>query len=321
MTSFETISLDDYKKLVDNERKIFNLTENFTTPEILNKYRHTDKNIEDKIKQKEMKKEKYENLDKIINKSIDKIKESSVKNITNNYHSNENDEDEKYLPFINKNMGIFDISDLYDQQYNFDNDESILDSFQKVYKEHDIKYEPRNNTKFIRVRYLLKKLKENDDVDTSLYNHFHTSLSENNKLYHKIPTYQEEEQTGSSINNIIINDKDLNNGILKVRYLNNRKLTNNLLKHDYKISKNMVNAIKFNKDIHKLSKNEMKIYHELQKFLNKKQDINVLIGSYLSGNNSKKLYNKISSILYNKLKNGMINKKEYTKLINKINKI
>ena len=320
MTSFETISLDDYKKLVDNERKIFNLTENFTTPEILNKYRHTDKNIEDKIKQKEMKKEKYENLDKIINKSIDKIKESSVKNITNNYHSNENDEDEKYLPFINKNMGIFDISDLYDQQYNFDNDESILDSFQKVYKEHDIKYEPRNNTKFIRVRYLLKKLKENDDVDTSLYNHFHTSLSENNKLYHKIPTYQEEEQTGSSINNIIINDKDLNNGILKVRYLNNRKLTNNLLKHDYKISKNMVNAIKFNKDIHKLSKNEMKIYHELQKFLNKKQDINVLIGSYLSGNNSKKLYNKISSILYNKLKNGMINKKEYTKLINKINK-
>ena len=74
MTSFETINLDDYKKLVDNERKIFNLTENFTTPEILNKYRHTDKNIDDKIKQEEMKKEKYEHLDKIINKSIDKLK-------------------------------------------------------------------------------------------------------------------------------------------------------------------------------------------------------------------------------------------------------
>ena len=29
----------------------------------------------------------------------------------------------------------------------------------------------------------------------------------------------------------------------------------------------MVNAIRYNKDIHKLSKNEMKIYHELQKFL------------------------------------------------------
>ena len=128
------------------------------------------------------------------------------------------------------------------------------------------------------------------------------------------------EQTGSSINNIIINDIDLNNGILRVRYLNNRKLTNTHLKHDYKISKNMVNTIKFNKDLHKLSKNEMKIYHELQKFLNKEQDINVLIGSYLSGNNSKKLYIKISSMLYNKLKNDIISKREYTKLISKINK-
>ena len=59
-------------------------------------------------------------------------------------------------------------------------------------------------------------MKESDNVPTNLYNHFHTSLSENSKLYHKIPTYQEEEeQTGSSVNNnIIINDKDLNNGIL-----------------------------------------------------------------------------------------------------------
>ena len=140
-------------------------------------------------------------------------------------------------------------------------------------------------------------------------------------MYHKIPTYEDDdEQTGSSVNNIIINDKDLNDGILRVRYLNNRKLTNNLLKHDYKISKNMIKAIKFNKDIHKLSQNEIKIYHELQKFLNKEQDMNILIGSYLSGNNSKKLNNKISSILYYKLKNGIINKKEYTKLINRINK-
>ena len=186
--------------------------------------------------------------------------------------------------------GVLDISDLYEQQYKFDNDENILNSFSKIYEKHSIKYEPRDDTKFIRVRYLLKKLKDNDDIDTSLYNHFHTNLSENNKLYHKIPTYEDSDvnkQTGSSVNNIMINDKDLSNGILKVRCLNNRKLTNNLLKHDYKTSKKMVNAIKFNKDIDKLSKNEMKIYHELQKFLNKEQDINDLIGSYLSGNNSK----------------------------------
>ena len=322
MTSFETISLDDYKKLVANEKKIFDLTENFTTTAILNKYRHLDKNIEDKIKQNEIKKEKYENLDKIINKNIDKIKEKSIKNITNNYYSNTNDEieDEKYMKYINEKMND-DIINSYEEEYNFDNDGSILDSFSKIYEKHDIKYKPQKNKKFIRVRYLLQKLKDNDDIDRNIYNHFHTSLSERNKLYHKIPTYEDEYQEGSSVNNIIINNKDLNNGILRIRYLNNRKLTNNLLKHDYKISKNMVNSIKFNKDLHKLSKNELKIYHELQKFLNKEQDINVLIGSYLSGNNSKKLYNKISSMLYHKLKNNIISKREYTKLINKINKI
>ena len=52
MTSFETINLNDYKKLVANEKKIFDLTENFTTPGILNKYRHSDKNIEKKLKKK-----------------------------------------------------------------------------------------------------------------------------------------------------------------------------------------------------------------------------------------------------------------------------
>ena len=49
----------------------------------------------------------------------------------------------------------------------------------------------------------------------------------------------------------------------------------------------MVNSIKYNKDIHKLSKNEKNDYYKLQKCLNKDQDINVLIGSYLAGNNSK----------------------------------
>ena len=31
------------------KKKIFDLSEDFTTPEILNKYQHNDKNIEDKI--------------------------------------------------------------------------------------------------------------------------------------------------------------------------------------------------------------------------------------------------------------------------------
>ena len=317
MTSFATITPEEYQRLIDNEKKIFDLTGNFTNPEILNKYRDSDKNIEDKIIKKEKIKEKYENLDKIINKSIDKLKTKPKKDFTANYDY----DDDNTISVLDKTEYDYDdiMSKIYEQNYRFNNDGEILDSFSKIFKEYDMDYNPRPNTRYYRVRYLLNKIKGNVPVD--LYNHFHATLSENNKAYHIIPIDKKDEQTGSSINNIIINDKDLNKGILRVRYLNNRKLTNNLLKHDYKISKNMVNAIKFNKDLHKLSKNEMKIYHELQKFLNKDQDINVLIGSYLSGNNSKKLYNKISSMLYNKLKNGMINKKEYTKLINKINKI
>ena len=267
-----------------------------------------------------MAKEKYDNLDKIINKSIDKLKNKPKKDFSANYVY---DDDDSSISVLDKTEYDYNdiMSKIYEQNYRFNNDDEILDSFSKIFKEYDMEYNPRPNTKYYRVRYLLNKLKENENIPVDLYNHFHATLSENNKAYHIIPIDKKNEQVGSSINNVIINDKDLNKGILRIRYLNNRKLTNNLLKYDYKISKNMINAIKFNKDLHKLSKNEMEIYHELQKFLNKEQDVNVLIGSYLSGNNSKKLYNKISSMLYNKLKNNIISKREYTKLMNKINKI
>ena len=231
MTSFATITPEEYKKLVDNERKIFDLAKNFTIPEILNKYRYTDKNIDDKIKKDERIKEKYENLDKIINKSIDRLKNKPTNDFTDKYTYISDDKNDYTLDYD------IDMSDIYKRDYKFDNDDSILDSFSKIYDEHDIEYQPREKTQFIRVRYLLQKMKENKNVPTNLYNHFHTSLSEKNKLYHKIPTYQEEEQTGSSVNNIIINDKDLNNGILRIRYLNNRKLTDNLLNTNIKFLK------------------------------------------------------------------------------------
>ena len=38
---------------------------------------------------------------KLINKNIDKINEKSIRNITNNYFTNDNDEDE-YIYFIYK---------------------------------------------------------------------------------------------------------------------------------------------------------------------------------------------------------------------------
>ena len=297
MTSFQTIDLEDYKKLISNERKVFDLSQNFTTPEILNKYRNTDKNIGNRIIEDEKENKKYEKIDRIINKNINKLKEAD-----------------------NRVSDPTDYQYLDPETYKFDSDDDIINSFKKIFKEYNMVYTPREDTKYYRIKYFLNKLKENKDVPTDLYNYVHTTLSENNKTYHIIPI-EKAEKTGGSINNIVINNEDLNKGISKIRYLNNRRLTNPILNKDYQISKNMVNAIKFNKDIHKLSKNEMKVYHELQKILSKEKDIDILIGSYLSGNSSHKLYNKISSMLYYKLKNGLISKKEYTKLITKINNV
>ena len=216
----------------------------------------------------------------------------------------------------NKNLlkEVFEIED----QYKFIKDEDIIDSFQKVFQDYNVVYKPHKKSKNIYVKYLLDKLYNSDSVPKEIFNHFNNSLTNLKSKNKKIPVnYSDDGKMIMEGGNIKI--KDLDKGILRVRYSNNRKLTNKLLKDDYKISKRMVNAIKFNKDIHKLSSNEKNIYYELQKFLNKKQDINVLIGSYLSGNNSKPLYNKINKMLYNKLKNNLISKKEYTTLLNKIN--
>ena len=242
----------------------------------------------------------------------------------------------------NLSKDVFEI----DNQYKFIKDEDIIDSFQKVFQDYNelmkifteilkatpikfivsyfsfivqtnynVIYKPHKKSKNIYVKYLLDKLYNNDSVPKELYNHFNNSLTNLKFKNKEIPVNYNVDGQMLLKGGGNIKIKDLDKGILRVRYSNNRKLTNNLLKDDYKISKRMVNAIKFNKDIHKLSNNEKNIYYELQKFLNKEQDINVLIGSYLSGNNSKTLYNKIDKMLYNKLKNNLISHIEYSTLL------
>ena len=82
----------------------------------------------------------------------------------------------------------------------------------------------------------------------------------------------------------------------------------------------MKEAIKFNKNIHKLSVNEKNTYYELEKYINKDKFLDILIGSHLSRNNNKKLFNRIKKILYDKYKNNLINQKQYTNMLNQINK-
>ena len=175
-----------------------------------------------------------------------------------------------------KNKNLLKDAFEVDDQYKYIKDEDIIDSFQKVFQDYNVVYTPYKKSKNIYVKYLLDKLYNNDSVPKELYNHFNNSLTNLKIKNKKIPVNYNVDgqmllsnkivkQTGQSINNnnIKINNKDLDKGILRNRYINNRKLSNQLLKDDYKIAKRMVDAIKFNNDIHKLSPNEKNIYYEL----------------------------------------------------------
>ena len=124
---------------------------------------------------------------------------------------------------------------------------------------------------------------------------------------------------GLNFNKIKIDENLLKKNILKVRYINsNRKINNKFLKEDYKISNNMKNSILKNTGLNKLTKNEYDVYNTLQKYRKNDDNLQLLISSYLSGNKSKDLYNKINELLYKNYKNNIINKKQYQNIMNKL---
>ena len=313
MTWFKQISVKEYDDLIKNKNKIYNITPHFTNMELLNKYRDDDNNINKKI---------------IIDENLNKQNENLVKEIDKNLN--------KYLiekPDISK----------YKDQYTFKNDSDILNSFNKIFTDYDLSYKPRSKTTEVSTQYLLNKLEKSKKIPKELFQYFDNNLRNKKKLNVKFKLYYSDDiplipenidydddnednnsivpvQDGGTLNNIKIDENALNKNILKIRYLNGRKLNNKLLKHDYKITKNMKEAIKFNKNIHKLSQNEKNIYYELEKYINKDKSLDILIGSYLSGNNNKKLFNRINKILYDKYKNNLITQKEYTNMLKQINK-
>ena len=310
MTWFKQISVKEYDELIKNKNKIYNITPHFTNVELLNKYRDDDDNINRKI---------------IVDEKLDKQNENLVKEIDKNLN--------KYLiekPDISK----------YKDQYTFKNDSDILNSFNKIFTDYDLSYKPRSKTTEVSTQYLLNKLEKSKKIPKELFQYFDNNLRNKKKLNVKFKLYYSDDiplipenieddndnnsivpiQDGGTLNNIKIDENALNKNILKIRYLNGRKLNNKLLKHDYKITKNMKEAIKFNKNIHKLSQNEKNIYYELEKYINKDKSLDILIGSYLSGNNNKKLFNRINKILYDKYKNNLITQKEYTNMLKQINK-
>ena len=96
-------------------------------------------------------------MDKIINKSIDKIETKPKNDFTANY--NYDDENDSISVLDKTEYDYYDImSKIHKQNYRFDNDDEILNSFSKIFKEYDMEYNPRPNTKYYRVRNFLNKL-------------------------------------------------------------------------------------------------------------------------------------------------------------------
>ena len=197
----------------------------------MNKYRDDDDNINKNIE---------------INEKINKQNENLVKEIDKNLN--------KYLiekPDISK----------YKDQYTFKNDSDILNSFNKIFTDYDLSYKPRSKTTEVSTQYLLNKLEKSKKIPKELFQYFDNNLRNKKKLNVKfklyypdniplIPENDDEDdeddeddsinpivQDGQGLNNIKIDENALNKNILKIRYLNGRKLNNKLLKHDYKIQK------------------------------------------------------------------------------------
>ena len=144
----------------------------------------------------------------------------------------------------------------------------ILNSFNKIFNDYDLSYKPRNKTKEVSTQYLLNKIEKSKKIPKELFQYFDNNLRNKKKLNVKFKLYYSDDiplipeniednvdededevevevddnsiipvQDGGSLNNIKIDENALNKNILKIRYLNGRKLNNKLLKHDYKITK------------------------------------------------------------------------------------
>ena len=120
-------------------------------------------------------------------------------------------------------------------------------------------YTPKSNTNKVKVQYLLNKLEKSKKVSDNLFKYFDSNLRNMKKLnlylylnrnktlnlydensilqldeptLNELPEENVQQEDQGVLNNIKIYENALNKNILKIRYLNGRKLNNKLLKHD-----------------------------------------------------------------------------------------
>ena len=336
MSTFKEISIDDYKKLLYNKQHTYAKT--FKNIELLQNFENR-KLKNDDINDIIYDEQKLEKEDKYIEKLTDKLSEKINKNNSELININNNDK-ESVINFI-KNVYIkYKIASLYKPRNENIEEvslESIMNSIKNnkeigrsdreyiynIYKtNHDLKDITIDYDDYKNAMEDIEKFR-NVDITKNVKSKSKSLPSTSKKslipkLKDNISKTIVRNILGEGYNKIKIDQDMLKKNILKVRYIsNNRKIHNDLLKEDYQISDNMKNAILKNKNINELSKNEYDVYNALQKYKNNDK-LQLLISSYLAGNKSKDLYNKINELLYNNYKNNKISKKEYQNIINKL---
>ena len=357
MTTFKEIDINEYKKLLDNMQhtyaKTFNnieLLHNFE--ENVN-----NKNIGTIIKDQEKLEKEDKYIEKLSDKLSEKISNSNINIIpqdkkkyiflnTHDYYSKNPKDILNYIKkiYIKSNIGYDKIYKPRPKTVNvslgniikkIENDNNIsnelkddfIDAYNNIPNKTSIQFYHKYYREYVMEpveKYYIEKNIDADDEKSIIIpvsdKEEDKSLKDelkNNAIKTVVNTL-----TGQGLNfdKIKIDENLLKKNILKVRYINsNRKIHNKFLKEDYKISNNMKNSILKNTGLNKLSKNEYNVYNILQKYKNKNGgNLQLLLSSYIAGNKSKDLYNKINELLYKNYKNNIISKKQYQNIMNKL---
>ena len=209
MTWFKQISVKEYDNLIKNKNKMYNITPQFTSVELLNKYRDEDDNRNKKIEFDEKLNIQNENVSKVIAKNLNKYLEEK------------------------------DVSK-YKDQYTFKNNIDILHYFLKIFNDYEVSYKPRTKTKILSSQYLLNKLEKSKKIPKELFQYFDNNLRNqkklnikfelhrqgNSQLIQKVDNEDNEvkdddsivpiQQGQGTLNNIKIDENALNENILKI---------------------------------------------------------------------------------------------------------
>ena len=149
---FKKNTVKEYDNLIKNKNKMYNISKNFTSLELMNKYRDEDDIINKKIKINEQQILQNENLSKTFDKYFNKKEDVTI----------------------------------YSQDYPMNNMNNIVMSLNKVFDKYNISYKPRKNSIKVKINYLLGKLEKNKNINDNLFKYFDNNIRNLKKLNHEL---------------------------------------------------------------------------------------------------------------------------------------